>query len=125
MEKTFYPTLDDESGGVVDDPIRMLHHLVSFIFMNPGDTSETHEAQMGSLGIIHMQHGESPGVLASEYERMLQQKINITFGVGVYTASVSSESVSDTEFKLNLLVTDNVGENVLTDSKELRRLIGE
>lgn len=124
MNEPFYPALDDDNGGVISDTVQIVERIVGFIMNNPGDVSETHEYDVGSLGTIHMKHGESPGVLATEYETMLQKMIDQAIGVGVYTISVVSKHISNVEFALNLTVSDAAGENILTNSKEFRKLIG-
>lgn len=126
MSDRFYPSLDDADGGVHTDPADQLQRLVAFIFVNPGDTSETHEAHMGSLGILQMKYGETPGVLAQECERMLQKRVDDALDAGRYEVTVTYEDVSDAEYKLVLLVTDIVtGNNVIADNAVIQKVTGE
>jgi hypothetical protein len=120
----YTPALDDTDGGVITDPVEIVNRIIAFVFINPGDTSTLHEARMGSLGTIHMKHGEDPQALASEYEQMIQQVLNETFGDPIFQAAVSVVYVSSTEFKLELMIVDLSGQHSIQRSSEIMKLTG-
>lgn len=125
-EEIFFPTLEDEDGGVVTDPVRMVHQLIAFIFSNPGNTSDLFEGKLASIGKLAMEFGDRPSMLASECETLFQKAITEMLGdYHNYTVLVEVEAITDTQSKLNLLITDSLsGENILTRTNEIINLTG-
>lgn len=119
MENSFIPTLDEPQRDILTDSKQKLEYLISFILVNPGGTSDLHEDQMASLGTIHMQIGENPEALALAYEQKVQEAVDQLVGGNVFSVSVETANVSDTEFKLVFTFTDTAGHNVFEISRTL------
>lgn len=122
MATAFIPVLDLPPNDVLIDDAKMIDYLLSFIFYNPGNTSELNEKYMHSLGTIHMKSKDDPDYLISKYTDMLQQVFNSNFGPGVYNVKITSEDVNENEFKLAIRILDNNGEIKTVSYDHLNRL---
>ncbi len=123
-DNNFIPTLDVFQHDKLTEHIDKIAYLVGFTLINPGFTSDNFEHKMLSLGAIVAKYPNKLNDAAAEYEKRLQELINIECTGETYSVSVTNqlEDGTDAASRFVIIVVDSKGNNMLRENHMIDRL---
>lgn len=118
----FIPTLGESQEDVLVTPEDKAEYIVAFSLINPGFTSDNMEAYIISFSSILAEHSTDLEAVVTEYNRQLQEAIDITCPGSGLEVVVSKSNTTETEVTISITVISATSGVVLNIDKVAKRL---